>query len=642
LVSEEDTAPDPAVEEASKPFEEAVHAEAEKEEKAEPEVPVEPEPEPEVAAPAAEEATTASTEEAAPTAEVEAPAPETLPPATDETTSAAEDVAPTAEVEAAPASSTQPDAIVPVLESELASEPVVLEARESSHAAEPTPAAAPEESAPEPEVVEDSAAPEPAAAPEEPEATVIGPVEVVDDIKPLDGSTLGPDVATFADEAPSATTEPEAESEVVTPAPAIEEPVEPLTLTEPEAELTHAEPLVDDESQPEAEAEPETQPAPEVEHASLLVDDVSAIPAATSLSLADEGPEIAAIAALDVDMPAIVDVAPEILPDVAKDAGEAEVAGAEDDVAVEDAAVPAAEAEAAPAEEEAEEAEPTPEEPVEQSAPLIEVATPAPETESQVPPALPTLKTNALLAPALEASISNATTLLDTPTTWASDAPTPVEEDEVVLAPTDLLAAETIAAVDAKKAGLGDDLFGRDEPAEEAAAPAPADKVVGPAEDALASTVSAFDAAEVPVAPETEAEAVAEPEPVVIETADDDVHRAVAALDEVTTPRLDLDATTPDVTADLSLDSTAPAAPVIEVSDETGAATPLEEDVAPAKEEIEETKEEEHPNRPWTPSYSVRSQGPGTPAQEEEDAEIAPEPELKVCSSRTYSHLSDH
>jgi hypothetical protein len=127
-----------------------------------------------------------------------------------------------------------------------------------------------------------------------------------------------------------------------------------------------------------------------------------------------------------------------------------------------------------------------------------------------------------------------------------------------------------------------------------------------------------------------------------------DVHDVLATLDDVATPAVDLDMKTPGLDEPLdeqpslaTEDVQAPLTPTIEVSDEDGvkvfdhtaedvpeANEPAEEiaeeqeEVQPsaeAKENVAEEEEEQHPNRPWTPSYSVSSQGPGTPGKEAED-----------------------
>jgi hypothetical protein len=228
---------------------------------------------------------------------------------------------------------------------------------------------------------------------------------------------------------------------------------------------------------------------------------------------------------------------------------------------------------------------------------LINVDTPAAE---------PTL---AAPVPDLAHSFSEAPTLLDD-SSWASSAPTPVERDEVVLAPSDFLAAETVAAVDAQKAGQADEVIGSDMPAEEASTE-PLEESVSEAE---------------PSAPEPIAE-------------DDDVHRLVHSLDEVRTPALELDAPTPDEEGEpiLTLD-TLHGAPAIAVSDESGAITPVPND-APVIEAKQD--EAERPSRPWTPSYSVTSQGPNTPGADEPESAAVEEAEAPPAEHEVYCPTSN-
>lgn len=81
-----------------------------------------------------------------------------------------------------------------------------------------------------------------------------------------------------------------------------------------------------------------------------------------------------------------------------------------------------------------------------------------------------------------------------------------------------------------------------------------------------------------------------------------------------------------DVDTDVAAPVNVSTTPSIEISDDSGAAS--------VSQELAAEKEIERPKSPWTPSYSVRSQGPGTPQEEmNEDALIdAPVAQLKVCT----------
>jgi hypothetical protein len=510
----------------------------------------------------------AHVDSAEPEAEVSvdvAHAPIETAPKPEEATQEPESPAPTLDDDPA----AEPASEAAVLEPEAAAEPVVQDvAHESVDSATSLAetAAEPVEAHPEPEhsslVLEEDIVAEPTTE-----------IEAA----PEDETTPGPQAASELEAAPESETLPESEA---TPEPHAAE--EPETGPEPEVA-----------AEPEFAAEPEVATEPEV----AAEQDVSTEPAAASASedatapiTLEEPSELLVLADSDS---ALTHAAPisapvtEDQPSLTRLESTPAASGAELLKGTEIAAIAAIDV-----------------------VPLADTAADAPvSTEEPIGGHLDDLDEPG------EAAISQASSLLDTPASsgWASDAPTPVERDEVVLAPSDFLVAETVAAFDAQKAGADDHLH-LDTPAEETE---PVLHESGPNQDIAENAPTTL-----------------EPEP------EDDVQHAVHVLGEVTTPALELeDAPTPASTSDeplLSLD-TLHSAPAINVSDETGAITPLQE-VTPVTEVNDE--ESERPNRPWTPSYSVRSQGPGAPGAEEEEPATTEEAEMSAARLEVRLSLS--